>query len=71
MDFLTASFLYLVVTMALKTQNIDEVLAWKSGHKVSLLVPLEPSCPLQAVLLNFWSGVAARCSLKWPFERRF
>jgi hypothetical protein len=42
--------IYLVVTFTLK-KSMDQVLAWKSGLKVSLL-PLGPSCPLQILLLS-------------------
>jgi hypothetical protein len=35
----------------LKKYILGLVLAWKSGHKVPLL-PLEPSLPLQTILLS-------------------
>ncbi len=55
LNFFTSSFMYLVVTFALRTA--DKFLAWKSGHKVPLL-PIGPSCPPQAILLGdlVWCG---------------
>jgi hypothetical protein len=47
---------------------LDQVLAWKSGHKV----PLLPTSTLFKLFCwVIWSDEAAHCRLYWPFVRIF